>query len=671
MSFLTPWSIAIAAAATIPPLVALYFLKLKRERREVPSTFLWKRAVEDLRANAPFQRLRKSLLLLLQLLILCLAALALGRPMMETAERHEDTLILLVDQSASMNVIEKDGRSRLQTAKDQAKLRIENMGDSARAMVIAFCDRAEVVCSFDTDKGALARKIDGIEPTQSTSHLAGAIRLAEAYAQDMIIGSEDGADIPIQTSASPASVYVFTDGNIRDTDNVRVEKLGASDLKVIYVGARGDNVGIIAMEARRNFERSDILEVTATVENFSSEPVHVEVDLYLDGAHADVQQIALDAVGEDRERDRSIGVVAFDESEFGGGGVAEARLRIDDALSADNRAWTVLEKPRRIRVLLVSPDYDPPIPFEYRYIQRALDSMEVVTMSPATYESAKDAVLLEGPRSAFDLVILDRHSTARLPQGNYMFWGALPQIEGVSAGDIIDDQFIFAWDETHPLLRHVFIEGLFVYEWLDLKLPPEAEAIIEGQTSPVMAYLTRGASQYLISAFSLKIEDEFGTVARNTNNWPGRPDFVVFMQNAVNYLSANIAARGQNSVVPGRPISLPVPPDAQTVDVHRPDGETEKAPASGYGAIHYGNTRQVGVYRIAPALPAHDMFAVNLFDHIESGVVPTTDLTLSGQGVQAEAGEVNVNKPAWQYLLLGMLAVLMLEWIVYNRRVFV
>ncbi|RJP36830.1 MAG: hypothetical protein C4547_06595, partial [Phycisphaerales bacterium] len=67
MTFLSPWVIAIAAAATVPPLVALYFLKLKRTVRLVPSTLLWQKAIEDLQVNAPFQRLRKSLLLLLQL----------------------------------------------------------------------------------------------------------------------------------------------------------------------------------------------------------------------------------------------------------------------------------------------------------------------------------------------------------------------------------------------------------------------------------------------------------------------------------------------------------------------------------------------------------------------------------------------------------------------------
>ena len=73
MQWLTPAMALIAGAMTVPLLVLLYFLKLKRTERVVSSTLLWQRAVQDLQVNAPFQRLRRNLLLLLQLLALIAA----------------------------------------------------------------------------------------------------------------------------------------------------------------------------------------------------------------------------------------------------------------------------------------------------------------------------------------------------------------------------------------------------------------------------------------------------------------------------------------------------------------------------------------------------------------------------------------------------------------------
>src|ERR1700684_1276795 len=83
-------------------IIALYFLKLRRRPVRVPSTLLWRRSLEDLHVNSLFQRLRRNLLLVLQLLAVALAMLALAGPHMKGTAGQGQRFVLMIDNSASM-----------------------------------------------------------------------------------------------------------------------------------------------------------------------------------------------------------------------------------------------------------------------------------------------------------------------------------------------------------------------------------------------------------------------------------------------------------------------------------------------------------------------------------------------------------------------------------------
>ena len=100
MSFFTP-SAAWLFLLTLP-LIALYFLKLKRPHVTVPSLVLWTRVLDDQRVNSPFQRFKRNLLLLLQLLLLLLLVLAAMQPFFSGKEERGSRLPVLIDCSASM-----------------------------------------------------------------------------------------------------------------------------------------------------------------------------------------------------------------------------------------------------------------------------------------------------------------------------------------------------------------------------------------------------------------------------------------------------------------------------------------------------------------------------------------------------------------------------------------
>src|SRR5437762_4393307 len=101
MPFVAP--LALAGLAFVPLVLAFYLLKLRRTEAIVPSTLLWQRLVADVEANAPWQRLRRSLLLLLQLLLVLLLAFLAARPFIERPAGLARDLVLVVDNSASMS----------------------------------------------------------------------------------------------------------------------------------------------------------------------------------------------------------------------------------------------------------------------------------------------------------------------------------------------------------------------------------------------------------------------------------------------------------------------------------------------------------------------------------------------------------------------------------------
>src|SRR5438445_7865499 len=125
MSFLAP--AAAVLALTLPAILALYFLKIRRPTRIVPALHLWPNQIRDRQANVPWQRLRPSWLLFLQLLaaaVLVVAALQPALPAGAALARHS---IVLIDSSASMQATDV-APSRLDVAKSQVGTLIDQLG---------------------------------------------------------------------------------------------------------------------------------------------------------------------------------------------------------------------------------------------------------------------------------------------------------------------------------------------------------------------------------------------------------------------------------------------------------------------------------------------------------------------------------------------------------------
>src|SRR5687768_3559480 len=115
--FSNPWGFGWSALAV--PILIAYMLKARRTRHVVPSTFLWKTADLNVAASRPWQKLRPTILLLLQLLALALLVIILAKPYSEMEGIRSDHLVLVIDASGSMLATDENP-SRMEVAKAEA-----------------------------------------------------------------------------------------------------------------------------------------------------------------------------------------------------------------------------------------------------------------------------------------------------------------------------------------------------------------------------------------------------------------------------------------------------------------------------------------------------------------------------------------------------------------------
>src|SRR5437660_8363736 len=175
MSILAP--AAAVLALTLPAIVALYFLRIMRPTRIVPALHLWPDQIRDRQANVPWQKLRFGWLLLLQLLVAAFLVAAAAQPALPASASLAPHNIVLLDASASMQA--KDVQpSRLDEAKRQVGVMIDQLGPQDRMTLIAVQSTARIVGSGSGDHDALHRALNAIAPANGPADLSAALSLA-------------------------------------------------------------------------------------------------------------------------------------------------------------------------------------------------------------------------------------------------------------------------------------------------------------------------------------------------------------------------------------------------------------------------------------------------------------------------------------------------------------
>ncbi len=618
MSFLALTSALIAAGITIPSLVALYFLKRRRRIVPVSSTFLWKQALQDLQVNAPFQRIRRNLLLMLQMIILLGLLLAFARPSLREAAKAGQQVIIVIDHSASMNAT--DGApTRLTAAQEHAVQLVDDLSGN-EAMVISFAQQAQVVESFTTDRVRLRRAIRSIRGTDLPTRLGPVVNLIEPFAR-----KQSGGLV----------VYVISDGRVREAGELT---LGGVDLRYIRVGQGADNLGIAALAARRDYEQPENVKVMARLVNAGDAAIDAALTLQYNGQVHTVRKVTAPAGSNDL-------TVQFDlivpDTAF-----VQLKHDYKDSLGSDDRASITIAPPQQHRVMLITPGN--------RFLTQAIRSAgvrELVTVSPDQYDPAA--------ARSMDVLVFDRYSPTSTPTVDSLYFAGGPLIAGLSITRGKGQSSMLDWRRDHALLRYVTLDDVVAAQAVQMSLPDEARTMATTEHGPMIATLETQGTRHVVVGFDPL-----------QSNWPMQIGFVVFVTNALDWLGAGGTAPGGTGgaayrsgdvavvdVEPGRPIVNYTGPRRLVVKT-----QDDKATLPAF--------ERVGLYFAdAGVRGLHNRLSVNLADAHESDIRPTDQLEIGTTPATAiNKGSSIVRHEVWPWFVWVALAVLMIEWVVYTRR---
>jgi hypothetical protein len=583
---------------------------------------LWQKLLRDREANAPWQRLRRNLLLLLQLLILAALILAMARPFIPMPSIASANMVVLLDASASMQATDVEP-TRFEAAKTEAGVLIDELSGSSQMTIIEAGQTPRVLVSASSDRTALRRALDEAHPGAAAADWSAAFALAAGAAQ----GFQDGR------------IVLISDGGLP-------EGLPPVPVEIVYVpiGNSGENLAISAL-ATRDTETGP--QLFASVSNEGIIDRQALFILTLDGTLFDSRRITIAA----SETSNLTWELPEGTSEI----MASLTDHEGDFLSLDDTAWAVHEGGLTDRALLVTRGN---LFLEQAY--SLLPSIELFKAQPGGEP-------LQDPAEAFDLYVFDGVALPEpLPDGDMLI------IDPQPAGELIDDmgQLINVTGEfsntvsvrlaDSPLLQFVDWSNVHVRKAKGV-VAPWAQPLIAAEGGPLILMGERDGRRIAIITFDLHESD-----------LPLQIAFPILLANITHWLNPGRVFEVPTGLQPGIPIAISPGVSAVTVSVLRPNGEIWTTEAD-QEQIFFAETSHLGFYRVSLRDQSGERsagsFAVNLFDPAEASITPAPDIRIGQTTIETASQEDIGQRELWPWLLATAFVVLLAEWWIHHRGV--
>ncbi|MBN1916834.1 MAG: BatA domain-containing protein [Verrucomicrobia bacterium] len=692
VSYLNAPFLYVLGAVSAPIIIHLLFKK--RRKKIVFSTLRFLKIAT--RENARRNRIKQIILLAMRVLIVGLIVFAFARPFLRDEALAgigpgAQEVVFLVDRSYSMGAESELGGTKIEHGRAYAIERIKELKPGDTAAVIAFDETPELVQAMTDDFGAVLAAVERITPGTRTTNFGTAIAAAQA-AFDW-----DGARAG---HARQKAMFLVSDlqmGGLGMLGDVRLRR--GVVLEIPDLTHAPANVAVTKLEAVGRFLQSGApVTVQAQVRNYGTAPCSVLATLEAGGGVAGKQRVSLGPGGTTTVEFEH----TFADPGLYGIGVS---LDVDDALGTDNAAYAVLDVRRALHVLLVNGTPSQIAYFrETHYIEVALNPFRLgeepgTTMfapqviSPGELSApaleGQDAVVLanvdffdEGTVALLERFVRDgggllvfTGDKASIIQYNRDLYkdgeGLLPAALEPAAGTLVDASVfweITSFDEKHPVFQP-FLDPAAG----DLSVPRfqrihRLGAFDEGKAR-ALAFLNDGRP--------ILVEKQFGAgrvllvPTSGDEAWtdlPKRKVYLPLLHRMAGYLcGVTDTAAAEHSYFVGEPVALPeglakvFDPGGRVLELADRSALRETEAPGLYTLLFDDGRANALAITVNPVESDLRACSVVEFRKILSG--ETDGPARAGLGDEDAADRDEI----WQYLFIGLLAIMLSETWLANR----
>ncbi len=593
-------------------------LRLRRREVLVSSTLLWQKLLRDREANAPWQKLRRNLLLILQLLILAALIFALARPFIPIPALASGNTVVLLDASASMQASDGDP-TRFAAAQAEVQQIINDLSGNSQMTLIKVGQTATVLTPASNDKNVLRQAVNNVQADPAPADWQAAFALAS------------GA---VQGSTKNGRILIISDGGLPDD-------LPPLPAEAIYVpiGDSGENLALSALATRPT---ADGIQLFTSVSNYGESAQETLLSLTLDDVLFDSRRLTIPA----NSMANATWELPADTQTI----QAQLSEQTNDLLPLDDTAWAVHEGGVSNRVLLVTEGN--------RFLEQLYGVLPGVEAFKAPPDN--DLILDEAGNPQFDLYVFDDVPLPDpLPAADMLILNppAGTDNELLTVTGIFSDTTAIRLLDS-PLLQFVDWRTVNIREAKEL-FAPWAETVVQGEGGSLL--LTGEQNGYRIAILPFALND---------SDLPLQIAFPILMANITSWLNPGRAFDAPTGLQPGDPISIVAGAGTTAVSVIKPDGSQWQTEV-GEEPIFFTETDQLGLYTVllqdASGQRAAGSFAVNLFNVAESAITPAESIAIGQTVLETEAEADIGQREFWPWLLAIALIILWVEWWVHYR----